>query len=33
MIAKLRTHSSADDFQFSHTPASAMMPRLARAMA
>ncbi|MGA8761237.1 MAG: hypothetical protein WB611_33855 [Stellaceae bacterium] len=26
MIAKLCTHSPAGDFQFFHTPASAMMP-------
>ena len=30
-IAKLRTHSSAGECQFSHKPASAMMPRLASA--
>src|SRR5215472_13476599 len=32
-MAKLRTHSPADERQFSHRPASAMMPRSASAIA
>jgi hypothetical protein len=33
MIAKERTHSPAGECQFSHSPASAMMPRSASAIA
>jgi hypothetical protein len=32
-VAKLRTHSPAGERQFSHKPASAMMPRSASASA